>query len=92
MCKCFNIIYTQPYIKSVLQYSNVVDCKLKIHGEAIFSLVALRERKCLLPLATDITAGLRAAVIYTKVKTGLGCLHGEGWENTMTIYGGCLHL
>ena len=65
---------------------------------AIFSLVALRRENasCLyhtvtvstVAIATYIRAGLRA----TRVKTGLGCLHGEGWENTMRIYGGCLRL
>ena len=43
ICTCasvysnFNIIYTQLCIKSVLLYSNVVYCKLIIHGEGIMS-------------------------------------------------------
>ena len=42
ICTCasvysnFNIINTQLY-KTVLQYSNVADCKPKIHGEGIMS-------------------------------------------------------
>ena len=43
ICTCasvdsnFNIIYTQLFIKSVLCYSFVVNCKLKINGEGIYN-------------------------------------------------------